>query len=152
MKLDTLDSVCRALCVLGNIDCYIESGAPYNPDHESLYVMFMHEPFVRLYDNDDTITRYRLRNPSNVDAQKRFDYLLDLNIHKRRYPAFMGYGIVTDFFLNWNPGQRKDFIECASKDSLIELTCIRFYAKGKPKFKTLCKILDVKINKIKEDI
>lgn len=144
MNLDKLDAVCRTLCVMGNIDCRVEE-VPDLPGRVNLRIDWQKEPFMLLYNDSDTMTRYELK--TNLEAHRRFAHLLEL-AETRRYSQFEGYGIVTDFVLNWNAAFRREYIECVQTDAgLIDLACIRFYLNGKPKCKTVCKLLDIKIRR-----
>lgn len=134
MNLTMLDNVFVALTVLGDCTCYIDDTRPDN--HINCVIQWKQKPFILLYDDRDDITRYILRN-SNVTAHIRFKKLLALA--KSRH----SYSIITDFFINWTTELRKDFIACTT-DSL-KLNFLRFFANGKPKFKTICGILDRKI-------
>ena len=147
MNLDKLDAVCRTLCVMGNIDCRVEE-VPDLPGRANLRIDWQKEPFMLLYNDCDTMTRYELK--TNFEAHKRFANLFELAIWN--YPGFEGYGIVTDFVLNWPAALRRDYIGCVNTDAaIIELKCLRFYLDGKPKCKTVCRMIDRKLWRLKNE-
>ena len=142
MKLDKLDAVCRTLCIMDDIDCRFEEVLDL-PGRVNLRINWQKEPFMLLYNDCDMMTRYELK--TNLGAHERFAHLLEL-AETRRYSQFMGYGIVTAFVLNWDAAFRKEYIECANTNAaLIELACLRFYLDGKPKCKTICKLIERKL-------
>lgn len=148
MNLDKLDAVCRALCILGEVDCHVEE-VPDQPGRVNLRINWQKEPFMLLYNDSDTMTRYELK--TNMEAHRRFAHLLEL-AENRRYSRFMGYGIVTDFVMNWPAALRRDYIGCVNTDAaIIELKCLRFYLDGKPKCKTVCRMIDRKLWRLKNE-
>ena len=139
MTLDKLEDVACALNVLGDVSCQIESN-PSDSGHVSLYVLWKGEPFLRVYDDRDDITYYNLNNAGNLAAHVRFKKLLAL-VESRRNCSL----VVGDFVMNWDAGMRNEFIRCAGPSAWITLACLRFYLNGKPKFKTVCGMLDRKL-------
>ena len=149
MNIDRLDQLEWALVVLGKCEACIISryDAPghINP-HVNLEVKRNRATFLMLYDDNDAETSYITEK--NKSAHSRLSHQIELA--KRNYPGFEGYGIVKDFFLNWDTTQRKEYIKCST--NIFELTFMRFYANGKRKLKTICKILDRRIAKLRKNL
>lgn len=142
MNLDILDRYFQALTVLGGATCHIEwPWSQYEHPSTKLRINWNNEPFLLMFSTDNEVVKYWLKSADA--AHKKLIHLLDVSEKLGKY------SVVEDFFVGWDPAMRKEYIRCCSEDDLLCLTFIRFYADGRKKFKTICKILDRKIKELK---
>lgn len=151
MNIDRLDEFERALNGLQHteearvqVDAHI-IGNCMEPGHIKLYVTLNGVPSLIMYDNREQTTE--CIGEANEESYRKL--MKSVLLAQRRYPGFEGYGIVKDFFINWDTAKKKEYIQCCN--DILELTFMRFYANNKRKLKTICRILDKRIAKLKEN-
>ena len=103
----------------------------------TLHVTYMGAPFLCMYDDRDTITRY-VGPAAPREAHLRFERLLELGQKPRT--QFLPYGIVTDFVVNFSRAQRQEYLQVARNPS--ELVVLYFALFGKRRCKTILKTIE----------